>query len=339
MRPVIVQVVPRGGGGLSDFAQVLSAHWRLKGGASVIIELSADDVTSLSLARRLQTLGGGRAVALLLHFSGYGYGERGLCGWLVRELQAARHAMSDRLRIVIAFHELFARDEPPWRSAFWLGPLQAGIARRLAAMADALWTNAEQHAHWLSGVARPGCPVRSRPVFSNVGEPDTVASVARRSARAVLFGAASTRRRAAAALCRRPDVAARLGIDALVEVGPGAAALGSETGLRSRYLGRLPAPQLSRLLADSRVGVVEYPGALLAKSGVFAAYAAHGCAVLNVCRRVEAADGLRPQAHYLTLQTPDPALLPSCADAAWAWYRPHASERQAEDLKTLCLGA
>jgi hypothetical protein len=338
MTAAIVQIVPPGGGGLSDCALVLAERWREAGTGSVTFALAAGDGRNEPLPQRVVSAAGGGALAVLLHYSGYGYGARGLCGWLADELEQLRHALGSRLRLVVAFHELFARGEPPWRSAFWLSPWQAAIARRLALLADAVWTNAEQHARWLAGTAHPDCRIHWRPVFSNVGEPPAPNPLQRRSPRAVLFGSAATRGRAAAALRGRIDVLRRLGIEALVEVGSGPSVLPSSPGLAVRHLGLLPAAQLGALLGDSRLGIVEYPGLLLAKSGVFAAYAAHGCAALNLSGRTEPADALAVHTHYLTPSQPDVATLQDVAQALGAWYRPHASPRQAGELLRLLLG-
>src|SRR6202008_598407 len=98
------------------------------------------DVRAWPLAARLRALAGARPCVVVLQFSGYGFGRRGLCGWLLDELDQARTAFRGTLRLVTVFHELFAVG-PPWRSAFWLAGLQARIAARLARSSDALWTN------------------------------------------------------------------------------------------------------------------------------------------------------------------------------------------------------
>jgi hypothetical protein len=50
----------------------------------------------------------------------------------------------------------------------------------------------------------------------------------------------------------------------------------SELGERMKIYGRLPASEISALLTDSMVGVANYNYSLRSKSGVVAAYQAHG---------------------------------------------------------------
>ncbi|MES2099800.1 MAG: hypothetical protein V4569_08280 [Pseudomonadota bacterium] len=346
--PVLVQLAPPGRGGVFDYLQCLKAEWEAQGVSSHVIALSRELAGQHSLAERIAECGmqASQPCALVLHFSGYGYAQRGLCFWLLAELHALRAVRAQRregLRLVVVFHELFASG-PPWRSAFWLSRWQALIAARLARMADALWTNTEQHARWLARVVEPATPIRVRPVFSNVGEPGVSPATGGRQSTAVVFGSAPTRQRVFDELRGHEATLRRLGIEELIEVGNGPRSTGGPTTIPRRHVGRLEAPDLGRLLQAARFGLLDYPSQFLGKSGVFAAYAAHGCVVLDTRRPGPDTDRLVMGGHYLSL----PALagaadLPASREAIAArllgWYADHRLTDQARDLLALATAA
>lgn len=346
----LVQLVPPGQGGVLDFAQCLQAEWAASGVASHIVAVSKAMATQRSLAEHIDECIGGHPgdridasatgrvghCAVVLHFSGYGYGQRGLCFWLLEQLRALRAQRGQGLRLVVVFHELFASG-PPWRSAFWLSRLQALIAARLARMADVLWTNTEHHAGWLRGVVNPAMTIEVQPVFSNVGEPAVGPTPGDRQRRAVVFGSASTRQRAFDNLQGRESILGKLGIEELVEVGNGGASTGTPTTMACHHVGRLEGPALSRLLLESRVGLLDYPPQFLAKSGVLAAYAAHGCVVLNTCPPGPDRDDLISGRDYLCLpaatdRAVTPATQAAMASSLTRWYAGHGLSRQAQQL-------
>lgn len=332
---MIVQLVAPVSGGVRDHAQALQAAWAAQGLSSALIDHDRARRRTEPLAGRLRALGAQR---LLVHFSGYGYHPRGLSGWLADEVQAVRHAPGGGPRVVTFFHELFAEGAPPWRSAFWLAPLQAQAAARLARLSDAVATNAERHARWLrrhqDHVAQP------RPVFSNVGEPRAPAAAEGRAPWLVVFGGEGTRRRALVLLQRHAATLQAWGVREVVEVGSGAGWAGPPLPLAHRFAGRLEAADLAALLARAAWGLIAYPSDLLAKSSVYAAYAAHGCVVLNAEPPRGQADGLEAGRHYLALQAhggepPGPGRRQALADANRAWYDGHAIAPQAAALRAL----
>jgi hypothetical protein len=335
----LIQVTPPGHGGVSDYAQCLQDEWRAQGHASSVIALSKELAAERSLRARVGNQLDGRPArtcSVVLHFSGYGYGRRGLCFWLLDEIKALRR---DGVRLVVVFHELFASG-PPWRSAFWVSRLQALIAARLARHADALWTNTEHHANWLRRIVDPRIRVCVRPVFSNVGELEAPPGVQARKPQAVVFGSASTRQRVFDALHGRSDALRRLGVERLIEVGSGNPSRQQPGGLPSHFLGRLDVADLGKLLRLSRFGLLDYPPQYLGKSGVFAAYASHACVVINTCQPGPATDGLMADRHYLLVPTHagtqlDQASLEVRAAALTRWYSPHSLPRQARELLAL----
>jgi len=326
---MIVQVCPPGAGGVRDYADCLALEWAARELESRLVE-----GTRGMLGPALDGLLRAAPVSLVLHFSGYGYAPRGLCGWLADELARSKSTHGARLRLVVVFHELFASG-PPWRSAFWLARLQSQVARRLARLADALWTNTEQHAGWLRSVVGDAVPLRTHAVFSNVGEPAAPPAWRERAPRAVVFGSTQTRARAFGALRPHARALAGLGVKEIVEAGGGDSQAGAFTGLPVCHLGRQPATAMGTLLAGSRFGLLDYPARCLGKSGVFAAYAAHGCATLNTFALDGDADGLRLGRHYLNLRAPfttEIDALDAMARRLQRWYAGHALALQAGEL-------
>lgn len=343
---MLIQVSPVERGGVFDYLQCLRARWAdAHGTPSHAVPLSQALAQERSLDARVGDClaRSGKpaqaACSVVLHFSGYGYGHRGLCFWLLRELKELRKRRGDSLRLVIVFHELFASG-PPWQSAFWLAAPQAFIARRLARLADAIWTNTELHATWLRAAVARGTPVHARPVFSNVGEPDALPALAARAAVAVVFGSAATRQRAFDTLHESGVDLRALGIDEVVEAGSGGPSHHLPGSLPCRHLGRLDVDALRSLLHGARFGLLDYPAQYLAKSGVFAAYAAHGCMVLDTRAPGADADGLVAGEHYLPLAHAGSAELGLDAHQRRAhrlhrWYQSHRIANQSRELLVL----
>lgn len=335
----IVQIVPPGTGGVRDHALGLQLEWAQRGIATVLLPLARTDAGSDSLTERLSGFGATGAdapPAVLLHLSGYGYAPRGLCFWLVRELAAARRTLGPRCRVVTMVHELFASG-PPWQSAFWLGGLQARVVRAVVRQSDVVVTNSDHHAAWLRPRVRAGVPVRVAPVFSNVGEPADIRLASARGHGLVVFGSASTRQRAFDRVGAHLGELKALRVSRIVEAGPGTASRFDAGAFARMHAGERTPAEIEALLQEHRYGLIDYPSFHLGKSGVFAAYAANGCIVLDTAADRVEADGLRSGEHYLTLAPAAAATLRKGAANAMAarlhaWYLPHRRGRQATEF-------
>ncbi len=307
-------------------------------------EAEARPVTARTPAALVAQLEEGATGTVLLHYANYGYQRRGCPAWLVAGLLRWRAAGGGRL-LVTVFHEVYAVG-PPWRSSFWLSPLQRRLAAALAGASGGLVTSLDRYASLLRPWA-PGRKIVVLPVFSTVGEPEVAPPLAARRRRLVVFGGAGVRGRvwheglpALASACRR------LGIEEIVDLGSAAAGPppASVAGVPVSVAGALPAPEVGALLADSFAGFLVYPPPFLAKSTIFAAYCAHG--TLPVCAwggvgtgsdgdgAGAAGDrGPREGQHFWHLQTRGAAHLvgdpQSIADAARSWYGGHALARHA----------
>ena len=124
---------------------------------------------------------------------------------------------------------------------------------------------------------RPGTPIQVEPIFSNIGEPDTVPAFAEREPICVLFGRGGTRRRTYERFRRYFDELRLLGIERLIEIGvePEITA-GLEWPFPVERLGRHEATEISSIMARARYGLFQCPVHIAGKSGVLAALAAHG---------------------------------------------------------------
>lgn len=308
MRNAFISVIPPGPGGVYDYAHLVS-----RGLDAPVVELAADSPIDAY---------GGRL--LCLHFSGYGFQKRGVPFWLLRAMREMRPRFDN---IGIVFHELFAVG-PPWRSAFWLSELQKHIARELLGLADFWITSREGSARWLHSVQKREVPHRVLPIFSNVGELGPVHRP--REPRLVVFGTREVRAKAfdwqdgAIFRCaqrhglRIHDIGASFEADSPI---------GSRLARAEAVVhGKQPAEAVSALLADSSHGVVAYDLDFVAKSGIFAAYAAHGACPVLLAPSYEEADGLVAGRHYLPgfesvgQVSHDAALI---GKQARDWYEPH----------------
>lgn len=268
-------------------------------------------------------------VPVLLHYANYGYQTRGCPAWLVRGLARWRRRSSGR-RLVTMFHEVWATG-PPWRSSFWLSPVQRRLAASVARLSDGIATSLALYSRRVSPWTA-GREVRVLPVFSTVGEPATVPPFTARAPRLVLFGGAGVRSRAWNR--ELPDLAAAcaaLEIEEILDVGPPAPAPARVGPVPVRSLGVLPAAEVGALLLASRAGFLAYPPDFLPKSTIFAAYCSHG--TLPVCAwrgRIRNPEPLPP--FWRPDSGADPAEI---ARRAWSWYAEHALHRQAEAYQEL----
>jgi len=128
----------------------------------------------------------------------------------------------------------------------------------------------------------------------------------------------------ATAVCRACSI---LGVERLISFGPGRidSAL---YALPVESMGMLSKDDASELLKVSRVGYLDYFDGYLAKSGIFAAYCAHGLVPLLLHKNRSDADGLTMATHYwVTEQMPAETGLAAqqrTAEKACQWYGDHS---------------
>ncbi|HXU32226.1 MAG TPA: glycosyltransferase family 1 protein [Thermoanaerobaculia bacterium] len=267
----------------------------------------------------------------ILHYAGYGYHPRGVPGWLAEGLARTDGALWTQ------FHEMWATG-PPWRSSFWLAPLQRRIAGSIGDRSERISTSLDLYARLLRRrLSEPRREIEIRPVISGIGEVAEPLPFERRTPRLVVFGGPGVRARAYGEHSTAIEASVRaFGLAEIWDIGPEAVAPPSLGALPIRRLGVLPAPEVSAILAESAAAFLAYPLGFLGKSSVFAAYAAHGALPICAGRPVAAAEGgpTAPRAGMHFWNASDPALpsssdLASIAAAARTWYEGHSLARQA----------
>ncbi|HBL25852.1 MAG TPA: hypothetical protein DD490_03350 [Acidobacteria bacterium] len=287
---------------------------------------------SVRALRGALTAAGREGLPVLLHYANYAYQRRGCPFWLVRTLE-----IRPSHRLVTFFHEVHAGG-PPWRSSFWLAPLQRHLAARLARRSDRCATSLPLYRGLLEALA-PGTDAVVLPVLSPLGEPAEVAPLAARHPRRLLvFGGPGARRRAygerrgdLAAACAALEITEILDIGAPLDPAPPAAIAGVPVHL----CGPLPDAAASRLFAEAFAGFLAYPPAFLGKSTIFAACSSHGALPVSSWEGTEA----RP-APGLLWSPGDPAGaadVQAVASAARAWYLDHAAPTAAAAFHQLLL--
>jgi hypothetical protein len=343
----VVQIVPQlppPHEGVGSFALTLAEALTARHGiASRFLEGSALKVSGATSGALLDALAAVEAATVLLHYANYGYEARGCPAWLISGL--AQWKARSRGRLVTIFHEVHAMG-PPWRSSFWLSPVQRRLAASLARSSDGMVTSMQYYRRILHQWV-PGREIHVLPVFSTVGEAPAAAPLAERARRLVLFGGPGNRAQAYRKLraeivrtCRALD------IEEICDAGPESA--GERTPpadfpVRVRRLGPLPGAEVSTLLAGSLAGFIGYPVPFLPKSTIFAAYCAHG--VLPVCawpwprRNVNRPE---PEPPFWRPGRDAGGSLSQCqetADRARGWYAGHDLEHHAALYRGLLSSA
>jgi len=265
---------------------------------------------------------------VLLQMSGYGFSKRGAPLWLLHELERRR---KDIKTLGIFFHELYAFG-PPWRSSFWLSPVQRYIVRKMAKLSDFWMTNRDGSAQWLRQYAGEK-PHAVLPVFSNVGE--SVAPPVKRLPKIIVFGGSVLRQKTYRAVGNELFSWAKSAALEVHDIGPPISdAKLSETLRTSGVIlhGRLDGLEVDQLMEGAMFGLLAYPVEYVTKSGVFAAYCAHGICPILISKNHAQSEGLMAGSHYLTgISNVSVVLQPQqIGQAAWEWYQTHTIERHAE---------
>ena len=272
-----------------------------------------------------------RADTVLVHYSGYGYAKRGAPAWLVEGLRRWKARAPGR-RLVVMFHELWAYG-PPWRSSFWMYPVQRAVTGALLRLAETFLTSTDLYARRLRRLAPRRAPVAVLPVLSNIGEPDEPPPIEAREPLAVVFGRPGMRARVYRHLEAFVPALRAAGIERILDIGPplDRRATG-QPALPVTPCGYLEPASASAMMLRARFGLLDYPLDFAAKSGIFAAYTAHGVLPLIRGALGGGADGLRHGLNLVHTSESMPELqskAPSMATAANLWYREHCLEHTA----------
>ena len=174
------------------------------------------------------------------------------------------------------------------------------------------------------------------PVFSNVEEPPQVKPLQQRKNQMVVFGTPVRREEVYTKHFETLIHACRsLNVEMIVDIG---------RSMKSKFsfplpfieLGNQSAEKISSILSDSRAGFLSYFDGYLAKSGIFAAYCAHGLLPVMPARNVSELDGIRAGKEYVTpldISRNELGTAPqTIADNARLWYNEHSLTKAAAIL-------
>jgi hypothetical protein len=283
---------------------------------------------------------------VILHYANYGYQNRGVPFQLRNHVRAFRRS-GGRDRRITTFHELYAF-APPWRSAFWLYPLQVKIARDIIDLSDTCVVSSdviEQQIH----VHDPGKPVRLLPVMSNFGEPELDSTFERSPKHWAICGGTALILRSLRSFAHaaqavpphyRPDEVEVIGGHASGEVREAIATLSrTRPRLACRYHPEVEPARASELLGQCSFALIDYFGkgkvwpGMIYKSGSFAACCAHGVlSILSHAQPPPPVDGdAFPDWYFVAGRRsnfPAPEQLASTREKVYAWYHRNASAQR-----------
>jgi hypothetical protein len=276
---------------------------------------------------------------VILHYVNYGYQARGIPFGLIPIMRDLRQAC--RGRILTVFHELYASG-PPWKSAFWLQPLQKRIARTLAQLSEVCVVSSEA---MLRDLGRLASGVRGivHPVLSNFGEPDLSAGqfLQRDPHRWAICGGTALIERSLKSfrkiMNRIPEKIAPRQLS--VFGGNDNSTIRSlllECGIQTDYRPRIDAADAIPILLASSFLWLDYfdrqevPTEFVLKSTAFAAACAHGVVPIFPHRGSEISiEGDRlPGPFFLnadSLELPTANTRATLAERFYGWYQRHAS--------------
>lgn len=345
----ILQIVPRPPGpfdGVGDYALIVAkrlrqtcAHETVFAAGEFDSAPNANGFEVVPLDRLIGKKSCGREYDhVILHYVNYGYQKRGVPFGLLPVLRELRQNFCGRFLTI--FHELYASG-PPWKSAFWLRPLQVRIAKSISDISDVCVVSSEVLLGQLKNLA-PGARAHVHPVPSNFGEPglspDQIAH--RDPHRWVICGGTALVERSLRSFRTIVNrISESLSPRELFVVGgndnPATRSLLVDLAdIRSDYRPQITAAEASRILSTCSFAWLDYfhrpgvPTAVVLKSTAFAAACAH--AVIPIFPHGGSAISVEadrfPGPYLIDAQHSElPENRASHASEIYAWYQRRAS--------------
>jgi hypothetical protein len=346
----ILQIVPRVPGGIDgvgDYALTIARKLRDEFGFDSAF--AAPDVSASTTVCGFDVLPWSQVIAsvskyggVVLHYVNYGFQKRGIPFGLLTVLRQARHQI--RGKFVIIFHEFYASG-PPWRSEFWLRPLQIYLGKAIAGLADECIVSSPNFLHELGRFA-PAARVHLHPVPSELGEPTlTNGQIENRDPHQwVIVGSAIPAQRSLRSFrenLRR--IPSSVSPKKLIVIGGHESAvtrgLLADLGIESEYHPQIAAAEASAILCSCSFAWFNYftrpdvETSVLLKSSAFAAACAHGVIPVLAHRGppVTIEQDKMPGPFFIEPNgsaLPSPQDRPKIAGAIYDWYRRHASSEK-----------
>jgi hypothetical protein len=310
---VITPAFPPTVNGVQDFANILASALSMETPAEfcVLPLSSSSEKTILRVVNSFSMVH--------LHYVGYGYSKRGIPGNLVRALE--KWKQNKRNQLLVTFHELFAASNIPWKSSFYLQKYQKFLFLRLSKIADYSLTSGHVFEPYFTS------PVFKLPVFSNIPPPTFVIPFEMRNDYAVLWGNLEVKRKAYSLLEKYySHITQHWKWTKIIDIGvvdPSPPTL----PVPVIHLGFLSAIEISCILASSKYGILTiYSPDYFCKSGVFAAFASHGLAVLAGTSKDDyfaCLDGLFSDFHFQKMDEDVYESAAFLASNVRKWYADH----------------
>ncbi len=264
---------------------------------------------------------------LILNYSGYGYQKKGMPFWLADLIKGVR--IKTNIFVITFFHELYASG-PFFSLSFWTHKFQKHIFRKILSASHKVICSNQRVASLIQKediIAESN--IYKMPIFSNIGEPIIDKLSQNRNNQMVVFGTLGLREKVYQSKFFF-DYINFLAIERVIDIGSGNISIPDSSDIRLDKCGFLSDNEISELLLISKWAAISYPCTLLAKSGVFAAYAAHACCVVNFDSDHDEHiyDGLKSELHYVTPKTLlNQEIATSISLRLYDWYQEHNIEK------------
>lgn len=281
-------------GGVGHYAELLANHLIRKGIKS---KFFVSDFSNYSKSNKIELFGkktsslsklleSNKAKEVILHFSGYGYATRGLCFDLIKSIKEWKERNKER-RLVTIFHEIYATG-PIYRMSFWTYLPQKYLAKNLFKLSDVVLTTTRENSLTLSAF-KPKKKIILSSVFSNIGEIKYNKSLYKRKEIAIIFGGIYQKKVLYKDISLNQEkylkLLNKLLIKKIVDVGPKIRSLKEIGHIPIKSIGIKSKKFISKLLGDTKAGLIFYPVSQMPKSGIVASYIAHGVLIINFCKK------------------------------------------------------
>lgn len=187
-----------------------------------------------------------------------------------------------KLKGLVFFHEAYAAQGKLYQKSFWYYPIERLIFKMYVRNASAIFCSCEPVLKHIQAYHHHGVYLGLAPVPSNIVFKNLVPWMKRKEI-LVVFG---TYGRRAAALKRKTELKAlltKLSINVVIDIGAGDVDYSwLPLDIAVKKIGYLKSTyDVAEYIASAKYGLIDYPGHLLDKSGIFATYAAAGLCVIN----------------------------------------------------------
>ena len=261
-----------------------------------------------------------------LHYVGYGYAKRGVPFWLYHGLH--KWSQKDENLLFTTFHELYASSNFLFTSSFWNQFLQKYICKNIYLISNCVITSRESFKKVLLDFD-PYINISVLPVFSNFGEMKHFNNIESKEKGLIVLGSKETRFNVYIKFQKELNIICQnYAINNIIDIGPKFDKL-PKLNVPIIELGILEPDQISNLLSKNLFGIIAgHSSECFAKSGIFAAYAAHGIIVFALNANLsKIEDGLIVNQHFVTINSVN-INYNFISQSIYEWYNNHNLKKQ-----------